>query len=512
LCASDEICHNGRHGMKPWAIALWAASSVLAEDPALPTLRSFAGAFIGEGDHNYFVESELRLPVRLDDRLALAYQYREATPFLDEADGIQAEVFTRRQEAEIGFGFSDDVRLIAVGGYRTSHRVDGPGLLGAYAVGGGIGSPLARDGERLQWSVTGGAFLSRRGTSDDWWVDAHGSWRAWDFAQAAYRQIPFRAALTLTADFEFANDGRRLQPFFRVGPAVELLTAHGNRAQFQLQWYHNDHNAFAGDDENAFLFGLNVISSVDTNFTARSPLEREPGWLPLIWGAYDLGFASTRSVSRFEMNVELIDFAIAAQPFTGAIWYESRQEYRVGGDFDNIAYSVTLGVQTPVGTESYPLVAGADFLHRSDHALNPSARRVAPGTLLANGSHNLFPRLRLQTAGWDLPYRDHHSYDRHTGWLHTFDWRVTAGWNINDNRDRGKFAGQLGLNWDLATVEGYVVYARGLVSMGNETPDWLGELGVRRPIGKIFTRIESYGIKSDIAHGDTFVVGVGVNL
>ncbi len=498
--------------MKRWAIALWAASTVFAEDPALPTARSFAGAFIGEGDHNYFVESELRLPVRLDDRLALAYHYREATPFLDEAGGIQAEVLTRRQEAEIGFALSDNLRLIAAGGYRSTYREDGPGFLSAYAVGAGIGSPLSRDGQRLQWSVTGGAFVSRRGTGDDWWLDARGSWRAWEFAQAAYRQIPFRAALTLTADFEFANDGSRLQPFFRVGPAVELLTANGNRALFQLQWYHNDNNAFAGGDENAFLFGLNVISSVETNFTARSPLERERGWLPLIWGAYDLGFASTRSVSRFEMNVELIDFAIAGQPFTGVIWYESRQEYRVGGDFDNIAYSVALGAQTPVGPESYPLVAGADFLHRSDHALNPSAQRVAPGALLDNGSHNLLPRLRLQTAGWDLPYRGHHLYDRRTGWLHVFDWRVTAGWDIYDDRQRGKLAGQLGLNWDVAAVEGYVVYARGLVSMGNETPDWLGEFGVRRPLGKIFTRIESYGIKSDIARGHTFVVGVGVNL
>ena len=71
---------------------------------------------------------------------------------------------------------------------------------------------------------------------------------------------------------------------------------------------------------------------------------------------------------------------------------------------------------------------------------------------------------------------------------------------------------QLGLNWDIATVGGYVIYAHGLGSIGNETPSWQGELGVRRPVGQVFMRYESYRMRESVGPGNTFVVGVGVNL
>ena len=57
-----------------------------------------------------------------------------------------------------------------------------------------------------------------------------------------------------------------------------------------------------------------------------------------------------------------------------------------------------------------------------------------------------------------------------------------------------------------------MIYARGLASIGNETPDWLGEVGVRRRLGKLFFRYERYGLESDLARGDTAVVGVGFHL
>jgi len=301
-----------------------------------------------------------------------------------------------------------------------------------------------------------------------------------------------------------------------LGPALQLMTAYGNRAQLQLLWYYNDSNKFYGNNESAFLFGMNIVSTLQTNFTARSPIERTAGWLPLIWGVYELGYSTAETISRFEMNVELIDFAIADHLFTGAVRYESREEYQQG-DFDNIAYTVALGVQTPVGLASIashddPLIAGMDYLHQSDHALNPSPSRVPPGTIQEHGNFNILPLLRLQTTGWDAPYRDPHIYDRRTDWLNIFDWRMAAGYDISDNRGRGRFAGQIGLNWDIATVQGHVLYARGIGSVGNESPDWLAECGVRRPLGRIFVRYDSYGMNHNIARGDTFVVGVGMNL
>jgi hypothetical protein len=275
------------------------------------------------------------------------------------------------------------------------------------------------------------------------------------------------------------------------------------------------------------MLGIEVMSSMDSNLVFRARDERQLGWLPLVWGGYDVGAGASRRVTRFEMNVELIDLLIAEHQFTGVLWYESRQEH-CDGDFDNIAYSVTIGMQTPLNLESplsqgQPLVLGADFLHRSDHSLNPGANRTADigrpaligdttQNLLDHGSVNLMPRLRLQTLGWDLPYRDPTMYERRTDWLNYFDWRVTAGISVNSSRHRGDYAGQLGLNWDVATLQGYVVYLRGLVSAGNETPDWQTEAGVRRPAGKLFTRYETYHMKPTLAQGAALIFGVGVYL
>ena len=497
-------------------IFLLAAACVRAEDPSLPMIRSFGGAFARGSDHDYFVESELRLPLIQTGMFAAAYHYQESTPFVPEKEGPQAEVLARRQHGEVRVALTDWLQLIGTAGYRSTYQEDSPGFLAAYAVGGGIGSPLPQNGEPFQWSLTGGALLSTTGTSDNWWLDTHASWRVVTFAQDQYRDTPFRAALLLVADSEFANENNRLQPQSMVGPALQILTANGNRAQVQALWYYNGNNEFYGSDENSFLFGLNISSSLETNFVASSPLDRETGWLPLVWGMYELGYSTAETISRFEMNVELLDVKIRDQLFTGKIWYESRQEYQQG-DYDNIGYSVSVGIQTPIGFASIashddPLIARVDFLHRSDHALNPSRSRVPPGTLQDHGSLNILPLLTLETTGWDLPYRDPDIYNRHTMWLNIFDWSLSAGLDVNDNRDRGLFAGQLGLNWDIATVQGNVLYARGIASTGNETPDWLVEGGLRRPAGKIFVRYDSYGMNGDISPGVVFVFGMGVNL
>ena len=499
------------------------ASIAAADDPMAPSFQSTAGAFVSGGRHDYFVESELRLPLVEVAPAIFSYHYRETTPFVELEGRLRADVLYRRNELQADLKLNDSLRLIVVGGYESTGFIDRHGLLGAYALGAGIGSSPASDSGRFNWSLLAGKYISRQDTEVDWWSDLHLSWRVWEFGMGHYRESVFYPCLVLNANVESANQGDRFQALYKIGPELQLMTANNNRASAQFQWYHNDNNRFYGRDEDGWLFNFRVDSTLETNyvFNARQECNTgwprpERGWLPLIWGAYDVGIGSTRRISRFEMNVELVDVAIRDQLFTGFVWYESRQEYRIG-DFDNIAYSVTLGLQTPIGLESVashgdPLVLGADFLHRSDHSLNPDATRVPAAGWIDNGSHNLLPRLRLQTAGWDLPYRDPGMYRRATQWLNLLDWRVTAGWDIKDTRDRGKFAGQLGLNWDAATVEGYVVYLRGVGSIGNETPDWLGEFGVRRPAGKVFARYEQYGMRSNLGRGDAFVLGVGVNL
>ena len=508
-------------------LAAWLslAGTVAAEDQTQPLFRSYAGAFLwSDEDHNFLIESEVQLPLLVRDPWLLLYRHRETTPFLDlEQQGLQAEALYNREELQGQFRWGDAVRLLAVGGYHIVHNEDRPDRRSAYVLGAGIESPPRTNGAPFYWVATAGTYVDRRALAADWWTDLAASVRVVDFGSRQYLDSTFRPTVVLAGAIESVNDGTDFRARYQAGPEFQFLTANGNRADIQLHAYRNDRNPFFGSADTGVLLGLNVNSALDEEYIFHARTLRQPGWFPLIWGGYDVGLGDNRRVSRFDMNVDLVDFLLFNHRFTGTVWYEINQEHR-SGDFDNVAYSVAFGLQTPVGLESVlshnePLVAGVDFLHRSDHALNPAADRVAAnsepsplGPVLANGSLNILPRFRLQTIGWDLPYRDPIIYDRHTQWLHTFDWRVTAGYTASTTRGRSRFAGQLGLNCDVATVQGYVIYVRGIVSAGDETPDWRGELGARRPRGKLFARWENYGMNSDLARGDMLVVGAGVNL
>ena len=118
----------------------------------------------------------------------------------------------------------------------------------------------------------------------------------------------------------------------------------------------------------------------------------------------------------------------------------------------------------------------------------------------------------MQTLGWDLPYRDPGSYAVATRWVNRFDWRLTIAHDFHHSRERSNPSAQAGLNWDAAAIQGCVLYARGIGSVGNETPDWQLEAGVRRPRGKLFFRYESYGLEHWLARGNAAVVGVGFAL
>jgi hypothetical protein len=491
-------------------------SSVLqgrAEDQTQPTIQTLIGGFFFDPDLSYVAESQVRLPVLRSEPLSIFYWQREVTPVLKE--GSQTELFTSRNSFEADFTLGDQVRLITIGGYHRTGFEDRAGALSAYEIGGGIGSPLGAELPRLEWSAVAGGYVSGYRLDANWWADLHAAWRAFEFPEGQVLETSFRPWLGLAADLESANDGARFHGLYKIGPVLEMLSANGNRVRFQARWQANDSNPFFERRYSALLLGVEVNASLDQDvlFDAR---ERRPlGWLPLIWGQYDVGYGVDRSMQRTELNAEIHDLIVAGHPITAVLWYESRQEMRPG-DYDNVSYSISFGAQTRIGLSSLlsqgqPLVLGAEYVHRSAHALAPDASRVPPPSVLPHDSINL-TRVRLQTLGWDAPYRDPTIYQAKTEWLNHFDWRVTLGHDFHHSRERSNPAAQLGLNWDAATIQGCVVYARGLGSVGNETPDWLGEIGVRRRAWRVFFRYERYGLESDLARGDTAVVGVGFHL
>lgn len=491
-------------------ILSWIAPQAHAEDQTHPTIQSMIGGFLFDSLHTYVAESQVRLPLLQVEPLSLAYEHDEFTPVLKK--GSQTQLLFSREELEAGLTLGEHLRVIIVGGYRNSSLEDRAGYLSAYAIGAGLGSPLGPELPRLEWSVVAGGYAGRRRLGADWWADLHVAWRAFQFDEGQMMETAFHPSLGLAADIQSSNEGGRFHALYEVGPVLEVLSANGNRARFGARWIANDGNPFLENRYSGLLVGVEVSASLEkeTLYDARSL--RPVGWLPLIWGQYDVGYGINRSLQRTELNAEVHDLILADHTITALLWYESRQELRTG-EFDNASYSVSFGPQTRIGlasalSQGQPLVLGTEYVHRSAHSLSPDATRVPPPEVLPHDSINL-ARIRLQTLGWDLPYRDPAIYQRKTEWLNNFDWRITVGYDFRHSRNRSTPAAQLGLNWDAATIQGCVLYARGLGSIGNETPDWLGEIGVRRKAGKLFFRCESYGLESDLARGNLAVVGVG---
>jgi hypothetical protein len=497
---------------RTFLVLIWlnGTARAYAEDQTQPMIRAMIGGLFFD-EHSYIAESAVHLPILREGTFGLAYDQYEVTPVLRE--GAQTQLLTTRNRLTADYSLGDRFRLIGVGGYHRTAFQDRAGSLEAWEIGGGIGSPLRREPGRLDWSVAAGGYPDRERLDADWWADLNATWRVYEFSEGQMLETSFRPFLGLSADVESANDGGRFHALYRVGPVLEVLSANGNRARFRAQWYANDGNPFYEDRFSSMLLGVEVTTSLDQEnlFSARD--QRPVGWLPVIWGQYDIGYGGDHQLQRTELNAEIHDFKIAEHIFTAVLFYESRQEYRTG-DYENASYTISLGAQTVVGlasvlSQGQPLVLGTEYLHRSAHALSPDADRAPPPPdVLPHSSLNLL-RARLQTQGWDLPYRDSSIYRGETRWLNDFDWRVTLGYDFHHSRDRANPAAQLGLNWDAASLRGCVAYARGIVSVGNETPDWQIETGVRNRPWKVFFRWESYGLEDQLARGNLAVVGLG---
>jgi len=494
------------------AVARIAAADPRPEDPAEPTLGLMIGGYVGSDLHLYVAESEVGVPLLRTGALSLDYRHLQTTPFLEA--NAQAEILHARHEIEAGLELGPSLRLVTLGGHRSAIAEDRPGDRHAAVIGAGLEWPADATSAGPELRIVGGGYVGREDITDTWWADVHAAWFLPRHDGAVWLGTRVRPAVGLAADADLSGDGSAVHSRLRIGPVVEFVTAQGNTAWFQAAWYRVDGHPLYESDDDACLVSMGLRSAMGGEAVERARVRDTAGWLALIWGEYEVGAATDRTVQRTALDAEFHDFFLAGRRITGRLSYEARQEMRPG-DYDNISYTATVGLQTgagriPDGADGRPLVLGLDYLHRSAHALDPAAGRVPGPAPLERNSINLLPRLRLQTRGWDLPYRDPAIFNGATRWLHDVEGRLTLGFDVGSSRERSGPAAQAGLRWDIAAVRGFVIHAGGVASAGNETPDWQAEVGVRRPAFRIALRAERYGLESHLARGDTFAVVAGL--
>jgi len=298
----------------------------LGEDQTQPIIRSMIGGMFFDSDHSYVAESEVKLPLLRREPFSLSYRYHEITPVLKRES--QTQLLFSRYNLEADLTLSDPVRLIAIGGYRTTSLEDRPGSFNAYEFGLGVGSPLRRELPALEWSALVGGYVSPERLNSDWWADLHANWRIFQFEERRFLDTAFKPSLGLALDIESSNEGGHFRAMYKFGPVLELMSGNGNRARFHARYYVNDGNPFFENRYSGLLVGVEVNASLDedTLFDARS--QRQTGWLPLVWGQYDVGAGNDRALQRTELNAEIHDFSVADHPITAILWYESRQEQR----------------------------------------------------------------------------------------------------------------------------------------------------------------------------------------
>src|SRR5690348_14675992 len=131
----------------------------LAEDRTQPTIESFIGGWLFSGDHSYMAESRVQVPLLHLEPFSLTYDYHEVTPVLKHH--LQTQLLTARHDLDADLTLNDYLRLIAISGYHSTDFEDRAGSFSAFEGGVGIGSPITRDLQSLEWSLVAGGYFSQ---------------------------------------------------------------------------------------------------------------------------------------------------------------------------------------------------------------------------------------------------------------------------------------------------------------------------------------------------------------
>ncbi|MBV9463534.1 MAG: hypothetical protein JO317_04835, partial [Verrucomicrobiae bacterium] len=356
-------------------------------------------------------------------------------------------------------------------------------------------------------------------------------------AEVTYRvvDLPFgsgglhnelRPSLLLELEEESTNDGaHRAGYYVEGGPTIEMMSMNGNRFSVFFHGVKNSGDEFRMSNDEGVFAGVKATTFQDTPQPNHYDWDFEGArWIPRMRAVNELCGSFDGSLNKIEFRLDAFEWKTFDQIWTVYTDYEHRQNWL--SNFDNTSYSVNPGLKTyiepnewlAVLTDGQHLVPFVEYSHRSDHALDPkdplrftSANTTGHGYLRRQSIDNF--QGGFQTLGWNNPNYRAEKYQKVSSFVNQFDWRLTAGYAVNEPRQRDQPPASAGLNWDIASIEGFVVYAQGIVGIGEANPDYIAELGVKRPGGNVFLRYESYGLPARLeGRQHPLYAGIGMQL
>jgi hypothetical protein len=497
-----------------------------------PVFYEVRGARIfGSKNHSFQVEHHSVVPLlRAEDMdgLLFLYEHKDYTPFASDNGGSQVESVTNFDNMRVEYEFVEDFALKGLVGFDTYSKVDRIGAVGGYRAGIGIGSPYEDNMDDLTWEIVTGGLARSEALKSDWFVDADVRYRLvkLDFLKSKSND-EFNPSILLEVREQSTNDKAKIHYYVELGPTLEILSVNNNRFSIYAHYFRNSHNEFMMISDRGFMAGIQGTTFHDLPADYSYDWDFEGiRWIPRMWGRLDNAANFQGYIRKMNLYLDAWDVSIAGRVVSIYGDYEHRQDQI--SELSSTSFSVAAGGKTYIGpdevgnwlgtiTDGQHLEFFGQFFHRSDHALNvKDPNRLHPsvtsaGYLDRDGIDNL--EAGFQTIGWNNPNYRTDKFQDDTKFVNEWDWMAKVGYAVTNKRSRSQPPASVGVNWDIASIAGFVIYTQGIFSTGQASPDYIAEVGVKRPGGCVFIRLENYGVPARLENDNKPIyAGLGLNL
>ena len=468
-----------------------------AIDRPVAVLDGRVGVLGGTDRLRYWVETRISLELSIAPSWFAVYEHTERAIFLDldrapPSGTIQLDRASSSDLLQVGRDLAPGIDVGLALGYARADRADRPGAVRTAILGPAMRWHLPA--LRTDLAAVAGAALAVEGLEDDTWTRLSlrtGMPSPWD-------------ALGLEAEYEALGDPWPTGGYLEVGPFAEFPAGRVHLG-LAVHYVRVDNQPLLTLDDSGWGFWLRMRADGSESCEASTdPVQAG--------GGYRFGVGDEGETSRFLAEAR---YHQPEARWAGFLEYAARRDF---GRDPTGTYRVALGPGARLGL---PALLGCDprdgwvaleFLHRSDHALDPDPERVARsadpsdlGPMIEHTNVNIFPRLTFATDGWS-------ALGRRTPAPAPWELFATVGRRLAGHETDAEFAGQLGLRVNVVRARSWTAYLEGVVATGGEAPEQAIELGWEAGPWSLFALWNDYGIEERSGATSDVVVGVGIRL